>query len=77
MGKPPTVVCVCLHGSAKSLSAAEHCQRLASPRGLDFHATAVGLEPDEKVPSPVVEGLLRDGIAGHGWLVPGRGRPRP
>ena len=62
MGMPPTVVFVCLHGSAKSLIAAEHCQKLASRRGLDLRATAVGLEPDEKIPSPVVDGLLRDGI---------------
>ena len=62
MGMPPTVVFVCLHGSAKSLIAAEHSQKLASRRGLDLRATAVGLEPDEKIPSPVVDGLLRDGI---------------
>src|SRR5216683_3257103 len=62
MGTPPTVVFVCLHGSAKSLIAAEHCQQLASRRGLDLRATAAGLEPDENIPSPVVEGLLRDGI---------------
>ncbi len=62
MDMPPTVVFVCLHGSAKSLIAAEHCQQLASRRDMDLRATAVGLEPDEKVPSPVVDGLLRDGI---------------
>src|SRR6266704_597281 len=62
MGMPPMVVFVCLHGSAKSLIAAEHCQKLASERGMDFRATAARLEPDEKVPSPVVDGLLRDGI---------------
>ncbi len=71
MGMPPTMVFVCLHGSAKSLIAAEHCQKLASRRGLDLRATAAGLEPDEKVPSPVVDGLLRDGID-----VRGR-QPRP
>lgn len=62
MGKPPTVICVCLQGSAKSLTAAEHCEKLASRRGLDFYAPAAGLEPDEKVPSPMAEGLLGDGI---------------
>ena len=62
MGTLPTVVFVCLHGSAKSLIAAEHCQKLASQRGMDLRVTAAGLEPDEKIPSPVVDGLLRDGL---------------
>jgi arsenate reductase (thioredoxin) len=70
MDMSPTVVRVCLHGSAKSLIAAEHCQKLATRRGLDLRATAAGLEPNEKVPSPVVEGLLRDRIDVRG------GQPR-
>jgi protein-tyrosine-phosphatase len=57
-----TVVFVCLHGSGKSLIAAEHLQRLADQQGLDVRATAAGLEPDAEIPAKVVNGLLEDGI---------------
>ena len=57
-----TVVFVCLHGSAKSLIAAEYCARLAGERGLDVRATSAGTEPDLDIPPHVIEGLLRDGI---------------
>jgi len=57
-----TVVFVCLHGSAKSLIAAEHCQQLATRRGMEIRATSAGLEPDAEIPPPVVQGLLKDGI---------------
>ncbi len=57
-----TVVFVCLHGSAKSLIAAEHCQQLATRRGMEIRATSAGLEPDAEVPRSVVQGLLKDGI---------------
>lgn len=57
-----TVLFVCLHGSAKSLIAAEYCARLAAERGLDVRATSAGTEPDPGIPPRVIEGLLRDGI---------------
>lgn len=66
-----TVVFVCLHGSAKSLIAAEHFRRLAMQRSLDVHAAAAGLHPDPEIPPKVIQGLLEDGID-----VRGR-RPRP
>jgi arsenate reductase len=53
---------VCLHGSAKSLIAAEYAGVLARERGLDLTATTSGPEPDLEVPSNVIEGLLRHGI---------------
>jgi len=56
------VAFVCLHGSAKSLVAAEHMNRLAYARGVPLSATTSGPEPDAEVPSNVIEGLLRRGI---------------
>lgn len=58
----PTVVFVCLHGSAKSLIAAEHFRRLAEEQGLDVCATSAGTDPDPEIPPHVIEGLLADGI---------------
>lgn len=58
----PTVVFVCLHGSAKSLIAAEYFGRLAAERGLDVRATSAGIEPDADIPLNVIAGLLQDGI---------------
>ena len=66
-----TVVFVCLHGSAKSLIAAEHFCRLAAQRGVDACATSAGTDPDADIPPHVIQGLLEDGID-----VRGR-RPRP
>ena len=62
MATVPSILRVCLHGSVKSLIAAEHCQKLASRHSLALRATAAGAEPDAEIPRPVVEGLLRDGI---------------
>jgi len=59
----PTVLFVCLHGSAKSLIAAEHFTRLAQERGLRYRGESVGVEPDPEVPGLVVAGLARDGFA--------------
>ena len=66
MGKIHRIAFVCLHGSAKSLIAAEHCRRLAARRGLAVEATSSGPEPDREVPPEVVAGLLADGINVHG-----------
>jgi len=62
-----TIVFVCLHGSGKSLIAAEHFRRLATERGLDMHATSAGPDPDREVPLKVVQGLLGDGIDVRGY----------
>jgi arsenate reductase (thioredoxin) len=63
-----TILFVCLHGSAKSLIAAEHLNRLARARGLTIRGESMGTEPDEAVPAPVVRGLVGDGIDVGGYL---------
>lgn len=56
------VVFVCVHGSAKSVIAAEHCRRIAARLGCTIEAVAAGIEPDVAIPPFVVEGLRADGI---------------
>ncbi|HZO42909.1 MAG TPA: hypothetical protein VFE97_27080 [Methylomirabilota bacterium] len=56
------VLFVCLHGSAKSLIAAEYFNRLATTRGLATRATSAGTEPDDTIPPGVTQGLGDDGI---------------
>jgi|SRR5215831_8302329 len=58
----PSVLFVCLHGSAKSVIAAEHFRRLAAERGMKVDAVSAGTEPDSELPPKVVQGLLGDGI---------------
>ena len=48
---------VCLHGSAKSLIAAEYLTRTARQRGLNWLGTTSGPEPDAEIPENVVAGL--------------------
>ena len=62
MGKVRRVAFVCLHGSAKSLIAAEYLNRFARERSLELSATTSGPEPDGEVPPNVIEGLLSRGI---------------
>lgn len=71
MASAPFVPFVCLHGSAKSVIAAEHFRRLAAQRGVDVLTASAGTEPDAEIPAGVVKGLLEDGVD-----VRGR-RPRP
>lgn len=59
------VLFVCLHGSAKSVIAAEHLTRLASERGLTIRALSAGLEPDDDIPPHVIAGLAADGFDVH------------
>lgn len=56
------VAFVCLHGSAKSVLAAEYLNRVARQRGLPVSATASGREPDDEIPANVVEGLRAKGF---------------
>jgi arsenate reductase (thioredoxin) len=60
--QPGKVLFVCLHGSAKSLIAAEYFNRLAAARGLAVRATSAGTEPDDLIPPRVTQGLRDDGI---------------
>jgi arsenate reductase (thioredoxin) len=62
------VVFVCLHGSAKSLIAAEYFRRLAAQRGLDIDAISAGIDPDLQIPRSVIKGLSRDGIDVRGRI---------
>lgn len=57
-----TVVFVCEHGSAKSVVAAAHFNRLAAAAGLDVHAVSRGTDPDAEFPPNAVNGLARDGL---------------
>jgi arsenate reductase (thioredoxin) len=63
-----TILFVCLHGSAKSLIAAEHLNRLSESRGLALRGESMGVEPDVEVPAPVVAGLAADGIDVRDYL---------
>lgn len=57
------VLFICEHGSAKSVIAAAHFDRIAQEHGLDAHATSRGTNPDEAFPPHVLAGLEVDGLA--------------
>jgi arsenate reductase len=59
---PKHIAFVCLHGSAKSLIAAEYLNQRACEMGLDVAADSAGLEPDPEVPAHVVAGLRAKGM---------------
>ncbi|SRR5260370_29566788 len=59
---PAKVVFVCEHGSAKSVIAAAHFERLAREEGLLFEVVARGTTPDPEIPAAVRNGLKADGI---------------
>jgi protein-tyrosine-phosphatase len=61
-GKKDKVVFVCEHGSAKSVVAAAHFNRIAAEQNLNFFAISRGTNPDAEVPSNVSAGLKKDGI---------------
>lgn len=56
------VAFVCLHGSAKSLIAANYFNKVAREKGLPLSATTSGPEPDAEVPANVVEGMNSRGF---------------
>jgi arsenate reductase (thioredoxin) len=57
-----TVLFVCEHGSAKSVVAAAHFNRLAAEKGLPYHAVSRGTVPDAEMAPPAVQGLRGDGL---------------
>jgi len=57
-----TILFVCLHGAAKSVIAASHCQRLASEAGLEIRATFAGTEPDAEIAPAAAAGLRAEGM---------------
>ena len=61
------VAFVCLHGSAKSLIAAEYFNQFARESGCAFAATTSGPEPDPEVPPNVIEDLLNHAIDIRGY----------
>jgi len=61
MSERGLVLFVCLHGSAKSLIAAEFFNRLAVASGLALRAASAGTEPDDSVPAHVVAAMRSDG----------------
>lgn len=67
MPAPARIAFVCLHGSAKSVLAAEYLNRAARRHGMAITATASGREPDREIPAGVV-----DGLRGKGFDVRGR-----
>ena len=62
MSSPRTVAFVCLHGSAKSVIAAEYLEREARARGIDARASAAGQEPDPDYPPHVLAGMSARGF---------------
>lgn len=56
------IVFVCLHGSAKSLVAAEYLTRRARERGIDAVGSSRGTEPDAEVPAHVVQHMAAKGF---------------
>jgi protein-tyrosine-phosphatase len=61
------VAFVCLHGSAKSLIAAEYFNGLAREKSLPLRATTSGPEPDAEVPAHVIAGMKSRGIDVHAY----------
>jgi arsenate reductase (thioredoxin) len=57
------VLFVCEHGSAKSVVAAAHFNRLARERNLFVRSISRGTDPDEEIPLFIVEGLEAEGLA--------------
>ena len=64
------VLFVCLHGSAKSVIAAEHFRRRAVAADLDVEVASAGLEPDAEIPPHVISGLAQDGFDITGLVPP-------
>ena len=62
-----TILFVCEHGSAKSVVAAAHFNRLAEQRSLPYRAIARGTNPDPEIPQQVRLDLAKDGLDVSTW----------
>jgi arsenate reductase (thioredoxin) len=62
-----SILFVCEHGSAKSVIAAAHFNRLAGQRKLPYRAIARGINPDPEIPQQVRVNLARDGLDVAAW----------
>ena len=65
----PYVLFVCEHGSAKSIVAVAHFNKLARERNLDLRAISRGTNPDEEMPPKIMQGLETEGLTA--------GEPKP
>ena len=59
---PSGILFVCEHGSAKSVIAAGHFNRLAAARKLPVRAFGRGIDPDAEIPAIIRIGMLADGL---------------
>jgi protein-tyrosine-phosphatase len=66
----PVVLFVCEHGSAKSVVAAAHFNKLAREKGLNVRALSRGTDPDKEFPPHVLRGLRKES------LTPGEAKPK-
>ncbi len=57
-----TVVFVCQHGTAKSMVAAAHFNRLAQQQNLPYRAISRGITPEASLQAATKTGLEQDGI---------------
>jgi protein-tyrosine-phosphatase len=62
----PVVLFVCEHGSAKSVVAAAHFNKLASDMSLDLRAISRGTDPDLEIAPGALKGLQADGLELNG-----------
>ena len=65
--EPQVILFVCEHGSAKSVIAAAHFNRMASEKGLPYRAVTCGVNPDQELPPTVLCGLAADGLDVASW----------
>jgi len=61
------ILFVCEHGSAKSVIAAAHFNRLAEERALPYRAIARGINPDSEIPEQVRVNLANDRLDVLTW----------
>jgi protein-tyrosine-phosphatase len=64
---PAQVVFVCEHGSAKSVIAAGHFNRIAAERKLSLRAISRGTTPDATIPETIRSGMLADKLDVSAW----------
>src|SRR5260370_40499323 len=74
---PAKVVFVCEHGSAKSVIAAAHFERLAREEGLLFEVVAPGTPPDPGVSGAVPQRPKAQRLTLGGFETGGGKRPDP
>lgn len=60
-----TILFVCEHGSAKSIIATAHFNRLAKAEGINVRAISRGINPDSTIPKAINDHLIADGLKRH------------